>query len=121
MLQHNLLILFRNFKRFKSTFFINLIGLSTGLACTLLIYLWVNDELNVDKFHEKDNRLFQVMENAKEADGIKTKPSTPDLLGETMIKEIPEIEYAVSVTPYKWFGKFTLVANEINTKGSDNM
>jgi putative ABC transport system permease protein len=118
MLQHNLLLIFRNFKRFKSTFFINLIGLSTGLACTLLIYLWVNDELNVDKFHEKDNRLFQVMENAKEADGIKTKPSTPDLLGETMVKEIPEIEYAVSVTPYKWFGKFTLVANEINTKGT---
>jgi putative ABC transport system permease protein len=118
MLQHNLLLIFRNFKRFKSTFFINLIGLSTGLACTLLIYLWVNDELNVDKFHEKDNRLFQVMENAKEADGIKTKPSTPDLLGETMIKEIPEIEYAVSVTPGKWFGKFTLTADEINTKGT---
>jgi putative ABC transport system permease protein len=118
MLQHNLLLIFRNFKRFKSTFFINLIGLSTGLACTLLIYLWVNDELNVDKFHEKDNRLFQVMENAKEADGIKTKPSTPDLLGETMIKEIPEIEYAVSVTPYKWFGKFTLTADELNTKGT---
>ena len=118
MFHHNILIIFRNFIRFKSEFFINLIGLSTGLACALLIYLWVSDELNIDKFHEKGNRLFQVMENGKEADGIKTQPSTPDLLGETMIKELPEIEYAVSVTSYKWFGKFTLAAGETNTKAT---
>jgi hypothetical protein len=61
MIKHNLLIIIRNFKRFKSTFLINLIGLSTGLACALLIYLWVTDELAVDKFHKKDDRLYQVM------------------------------------------------------------
>ena len=43
MLPYPLLLLYRNFKRFKSTFFINLIGLSTGLACALLIYLWISD------------------------------------------------------------------------------
>ncbi len=118
MLKHNFLLIFRNFKRFKSTFFINLIGLSTGLACTLLIYLWVNDEMNIDKFHENDTRLFQVIENSAEADGIKTQPSTPDLLGETMIKELPEIEYAVSVTPYKWFGKFGLSIGEATIKAT---
>ena len=41
MLPYPLLLIYRNFKRFKSTFFINLIGLSTGLACALLIYLWI--------------------------------------------------------------------------------
>ena len=46
MFRHNLLISYRNFLRFKSSFFINLIGLSTGLACVLLIFIWVNDELN---------------------------------------------------------------------------
>jgi len=116
MLQHHLLLIYRNFKRFRSTFFINLIGLSTGLACTVLIYLWVRDELNIDKFHDTDKRLVQVMENGKEVDGIKTGQSTPDLLAETMIKELPEIEYAVSVTPNKWFGKFTLTVGETNTK-----
>ena len=54
MFRHNLLLSYRNFKRYKSSFFINLIGLSVGLASALLIFLWVNDELNVDKFHEKD-------------------------------------------------------------------
>ena len=91
MLKHNLLIIFRNFKRSKGTFFINLIGLSTGLACALLIYLWVNDELHVDKFNKNDSRLYQVMENAKLADRITTQPYTPDLMAETMAEEIPEI------------------------------
>ena len=61
MFKHNLLIAFRNLKRYKGSFLINLIGLSTGLACSFLIYLWVNDELHFDKFHEKDSQLFQVM------------------------------------------------------------
>jgi hypothetical protein len=63
MFRHALLLIYRNFLRFKSTFFINLIGLSTGLACSLFIYLWVNDELQVDTFHEKDSQLFQAMLN----------------------------------------------------------
>ena len=50
MFRHNILITYRNFLRYKSSFLINLLGLSTGLACTLLIYLWVADELSVDKF-----------------------------------------------------------------------
>jgi putative ABC transport system permease protein len=100
MLKHNLLITFRNFKRNKSTFFINLIGLSTGLACALLIYLWVNDELNVDKFHEKDIQLFQVMKNGKSADGrILTFEWTPGPLAKALVEEMPEVECVVTVMP----------------------
>ena len=54
MLKHNLKIFFRNIKKNKSVFLINIIGLSTGIACALLIALWVFDELSVDKFHEND-------------------------------------------------------------------
>lgn len=115
MLRHNFLIIFRNFTRSKSTFFINLIGLSTGLACALLIYLWVNDELHVDKFNKNEDRLYQVMENNHLSDRVITQVYTPDLLAETMAEEIPEIEYAAAVTPSSWFG-FTLSVNETNLK-----
>ncbi|MES2730478.1 MAG: ABC transporter permease [Bacteroidota bacterium] len=108
MLRHNLLLIYRNFKRFKSTFFINLIGLSTGLACLVLIYLWVNDELHFDKFHQKDSRLFQVMEHKTHADGIVTSPETPELLAETLAEEMPEIEYAAVSTPPSWFPQIML-------------
>ncbi|MDH4058550.1 MAG: ABC transporter permease, partial [Cyclobacteriaceae bacterium] len=117
MLRHNFLISFRSFSRHKTTFIINLIGLSTGLACAILIYLWVNDELHMNKFHEKENRFYQIMENTELSEGIRTQPYTPDLLAETMIKEIPEIEYAVGITPGSWFGNFTLSYQDINSKG----
>ena len=62
MIQHNTKIAYRNFFKYQSTFLINLIGLATGLACTLLIFLWVQDERSVDKFHENDDRLYQIMQ-----------------------------------------------------------
>jgi putative ABC transport system permease protein len=77
MLKHNIILIYRNFLRAKGFFLINLVGLSTGLACTLLIYLWVLDEVNRDKFHEKDAQLYQVMEHQQYADEIMTTSSTP--------------------------------------------
>ena len=108
MLRHNLLLIYRNFKRFKSTFFINLIGLSTGLACTLLIYLWVNDELQIDKFHAKDARLYQLMERQQHTGSIRVTDSTPWLLADALAADMPEVEHAVVATPTYWYNGQTL-------------
>ncbi len=113
MLKHYLLLIYRNIVRNKSYFVINLTGLTAGLVCTLLIYLWVRDELRMDKFHEKDARLFQVMEFQKYADEIMTVTSTPGLLAETLKEEIPEIEYATTTT---WVNPFTLSVKDHNVK-----
>jgi putative ABC transport system permease protein len=119
MLKHNLLIIFRNFKRNKSSFFINLIGLSTGLACALLIYLWVNDELHVDKFHEKDNCLYQVLQNIPTPNVIMTLDPTPGPLADALAKEMPEVEYAVSVIPVSILNqRGILTNNDIKFKAS---
>jgi putative ABC transport system permease protein len=116
MLKHNLLIILRNFRRSKSSFFINLIGLSTGLACTLLIYLWVNSELNVDKWNQNDSRLYQVMTNNKNSDGIQTTDNTPDKLAQVLADEMPEVQYSAFVAPSVWFGNFTLSDGAKNIK-----
>lgn len=110
MFKHNLLIIFRNIKRNKSSFFINLIGLSTGLACALLIFLWVTDEFQIDKFHEKDDRLYQVMLNFPRPNGIQTSECTPGLLAQALAEEMPEVEYAASVIPSNWFGSEGVLA-----------
>jgi hypothetical protein len=99
MIYHNLLVIFRNFKRNRSTFFINLLGLSTGLACVLLIYLWISDEWSMDKFHVHDAQLYQVMANHMESDRIRTIHETPDLLAETLAAEMPEVEMYTSYLP----------------------
>jgi putative ABC transport system permease protein len=62
-------IAWRNLIKDRQFSFLNLLGLSTGLACVLLIYLWVSDELQVDKFNDKDDRLFLVMKNSPNSEG----------------------------------------------------
>ncbi|MGD1893669.1 MAG: ABC transporter permease [Cyclobacteriaceae bacterium] len=99
MFYHNLLLSFRGFKRYKSTFFINLIGLASGLACALLIFLWVNDELSIDKFHSNDKQLYQIMLNAETPSGIRTLEWTPGPLAKTLVEEIPEVMNATAVYP----------------------
>ena len=108
MLKHNLLLFFRNIKKNKSTFFINIIGLSTGLACVLLIYLWVNDELKVDDFHQKGDRLFNVMGNYQQPDNIITWNGTSAKLAEALVEEVPEIELAAGATDPDWQMSFDL-------------
>ncbi len=97
MLKHNLLISIRNFKRYKSTFFINLFGLASGLASAILIYLWVADEMKVDSFHDQDDRLYQVMRNSQRPDGISTQTTTPIPLATSLEDELPEVEMALSI------------------------
>ncbi|MBS1597383.1 MAG: ABC transporter permease [Bacteroidetes bacterium] len=96
-------IAWRNLLKDRQFTFLNLVGLSTGLACTFLIYLWVHDELQVDKYNDKDAQLYQVMVNEHQEDGIRTAAYTPGLLADALKKEIPEVEYAVTVLPASWF------------------
>jgi hypothetical protein len=98
MIQHNILIAYRNSMKYKSSFFINLTGLSTGLACVLLIFLWVNDELKVDQFHKNKSRLYQVRENVDQGTGLITRTSTSGPTAETLVAEMPEVEMAVTST-----------------------
>ncbi len=98
MWQHNFKLAFRNSMRDKPTFFINLIGLSTGLACALLIALWVMDEWQVDKFHVQADRLYEGLTHHTHTDNIKTTASTQGLLAEALRTEMPEIELAVQAS-----------------------
>ena len=119
MFGHALKVIYRNFFRFKSAFAINIVGLSTGLAGTILIYLWINDELSVDRFHENQENLYQVMANHDVTDGIMTWEATPDLLAETMAEEIPEIRYAAAtVDVQNWLGVFSLTKYNEKYKAS---
>lgn len=102
-MNYNLKITWRNLLKDRLFTSLNLVGLSTGLACTFLIYLWVNDELHVDKHNENDKQLFQVMVNQPSEDGIRTVENTPGLLATALTNEIPEIEHAVTVLPASWF------------------
>jgi len=60
MLKNYLKVAFRNFWRSKVYSFINVTGLAMGMACCLLILLFVQDELSYDRFHAKADRIYQI-------------------------------------------------------------
>ena len=120
MLKHNMLIIFRSFKRYKGTFLINLIGLSIGLACVLFIYMWVNSELNFDKFNKNDSRLYQVMANFKSPRGIQTVNITPIATADAMKAEFPEVKYATATNDFLFYTKEGMLVkgdNHLKAKG----
>jgi putative ABC transport system permease protein len=110
MLKHYSLVTHRNFMKYKSTFLINIAGLSTGLATAFFVYLWVNDEWSKNRFNANDDRLYQVFQTRRETDGhISTGGGTPGILAEALASELPEIEAAVSVVPPYWFNSQCLI------------
>jgi predicted permease len=116
MLKNYFKIAWRNMLRDRQFTLLNLIGLATGLACALLIYLWVTDELSFDKFFANSGQMYQLMElrNYPGHEGISDESS--GLLGETVKTQMPEVEYAATVAPANWFQKFTLTVGEKNIK-----
>lgn len=85
---------FRHFKRSKTFSTINLSGLVLGMASSLIIYLWVQDERRTDNFHEHGDNLYRVYARSLRGEQIQADYNTPALLPQTMKEEIPEVEHA---------------------------
>ena len=102
---HHLKLIIRNLVKERQSSLLNLAGLCSGLACSLLIFLWISDEWQIDRFNANDNRLFQVMENWENEHRLETTPHSPGLLAYALATDIPAVEYAVPVIPPSWFDK----------------
>jgi putative ABC transport system permease protein len=86
----------RSFARQKGYTLINIAGLTVGIVASLLILLWIQDEVNKDKFHKYDAQLFQVMRFMYLDDGeIITTPSIPMPLAQKLEEDYPEVDHAV--------------------------
>ncbi|MEJ0032668.1 MAG: ABC transporter permease [Bacteroidota bacterium] len=94
MIKSYLLIAFRNIFRSKLFSAVNILGLTFGMASALLIFLWVNDELSVNQFHSKIDRLYRVMENQTYSGKIYTFEATPAPMAPEVKEKYPEIEFA---------------------------
>jgi putative ABC transport system permease protein len=96
MIKNYLKIAWRNLVKNKAHTFINMAGLSVGLASSLLILLWVQNELSVDAFHKNKARLYNVYERRYFDNKISGQYNTPGVLAAEMKKVFPEVEYAVN-------------------------
>jgi putative ABC transport system permease protein len=112
MFKTNLKIAWRNLIKDKQFTFLNVLGLSAGLACSLLIFLWVNDELKFDHFFANNDRLYQLMERQTTNGNTGISDGSSGPLSEAVAQQMPEVEYATPLAPPGWFPKFTLSAND---------
>ena len=110
MIKNYFKIALRNLIKDRQFTILNLVGLSAGLACSLMIFLWINDEINKDKYNDNDQKLYQVMQNISHDGIIETTENTGGLLANALKTELPEVEYATTVVPPSWFSSKGIVA-----------
>ena len=82
----------RSFKRQRSYIIINILGLSIGIACSLVIAIFVLNEAGYDRFNVKKDRIFRLVLNGKIGGQEIIGAYTCAPIGPTMVKEFPEVE-----------------------------
>ena len=97
MLKNYFTVAWRSLRNNKAFSLINIFGLALGMACSLLIFLWINDESNMDNFHANSSRLYKLYEqehlNGKAMAGY----WTPGILGHELKRRFPEMEYVTTM------------------------
>jgi putative ABC transport system permease protein len=82
----------RSFKRQRAYITINILGLSIGIACSLVIALYVINEAGYDRYNVKKDRIYRIILNGKLGGQEITGSFTPYIMGPTLLKEFPEVE-----------------------------
>lgn len=117
MLKNYFKVAIRNLWRNKTFSIINIMGLALGLACSLLIMLWVKDEYDVDAFHTNGTRLYSVYERQNHDGQWSAFHATPAVMADEMKRVLPEVQYA---TNYSWNELATFEANNKIIKENGN-
>ncbi len=113
MLRNYFIIALRNLGKHKFFGIINVTGLSLGIACTLLITLFVIDELGYDRFNTKADRIYRLISHIKFGGNDARYAVCPAPLARTIREEIPEIEDA---TRFRSWGAFLVKKDKENYK-----
>lgn len=100
MLKNYFLIAIRHILKQKFYSFINILGLTIGIAASLFIILYITDEINYDRFHTNIDRLYRVGLNGKLAGQEVHVVSTPPPLASALVNEVPGVEHAVRL--WQW-------------------
>lgn len=84
----------RNMLKHKGYSFINIAGLSIGVAVCFLIFLWVKDEVSYDRFHANSENIYRILWKARYGDNEWNIPIIPVPVGTTLEKDFPEVKHA---------------------------
>ncbi len=93
MIKNYFIIAWRNLMRHKLYSFINIAGLSLGLATCMLIILYTKDEVSYDRMHKNANQIYRVVTEETNSDGTQNKHGITGMMqGPTFKRLIPEVK-----------------------------
>ncbi|GAB2972646.1 ABC transporter permease [Mucilaginibacter puniceus] len=98
MIKNYIKIAWRNLFRNKGFSLTNLLGLTIGITCTILIGLWVQDEINYNKFHANYNNIYQLKANRNFNNQIQTDGNMVLPLAAELQEKLPQIKSAVAMS-----------------------
>jgi ABC-type antimicrobial peptide transport system permease subunit len=116
MFRNYLKIAWRNLLRNRGFSLTNLFGLTIGITCTILIALWVTDELNYDKFHRNYNDIYKILANRDFKNEMFTDPNMVLPLANALQGSTPQLKNATVVT-YSNHHLFKYGETKIQKKG----
>jgi len=106
MFKNYLKIAFRNLLKFKSYSLINIFGLAVGIACCLLILLYVQEELSYDRFHTQADRIYRITTEERSEGTARQMANTFGPLAPLLLADSPDIERAVRLYPFNAVVKY---------------
>ena len=92
MFKNHIKVALRNLQRHKGFSFINIVGLAIGIACCLLIFLYVADESSYDKFHDNADRIHRIISHSTIGGETRVFARAPSAVPVELESSIPEIE-----------------------------
>ncbi|UZR97659.1 ABC transporter permease [Chondrinema litorale] len=113
MFKNYLKISWRNIAKNKVFSLINISGLSLGLTCSILIALWVQNEYQIDNFHEDLDQIYKVTSCEYSGKEVNGSYDTPGRLAEELKKVIPDVELACG---YSWISWYTFSVEDKKMK-----
>ena len=113
MLKNYLKTALRNILKHKMQSFINILGLALGMACFLLIFLFVRFKLSFDDFHEKRDEIYRVNQEWVYQGEKRSSAWTPYEIGRALQEEFPEVAAATRL--YRLFNVNIIVKHRSNT------
>ena len=116
MLKNYFKVALRNLVNNKVYSLINIGGLTIGIATSLLILLWVGDELSYDRYHTNANRLYRTIVQGQVADQPVALPNSPAPFAEFVKSKVPEVE---SITRFNLIDKALFTYNNQPFQESD--
>jgi putative ABC transport system permease protein len=108
MIKNYLKIAFRNLVKHKVFGLINIVGVAIGLACFLLLSLYVRDELSYDRYHENADRIYRVSRTFLSKDGtesLRLGHAAPPF-GPLIKQDFPEVEESVRLLESGWLVRY---------------